>query len=52
VRDALKPMAGVEIMDLEVGKKPFKIKYDPAKHDLDEIMAALKKAGEPVTKID
>lgn len=51
MRGALKPF-GVEITELEAGKLPFKIKYDPKKCNLDEMMAALKKDGEPVTKID
>ena len=51
MRGALEPFEGLKIVDLEKGKKPFKIQYDPKKVDLAKVIAALEKAGEPVTKM-
>ena len=49
---ALEPLVGVEILELEEGKKPFKVKYDPKKTELAKILAALDEAGEPAKKMD
>ena len=45
-------MEGVEIVELTEGEKPFKIKFDPKKTELAKILAALKDAGEPASKMD
>ena len=45
-------LGGVELLELEVDKKPFKVKYDPKKTELSAILAALKEAGEPAKKMD
>ncbi len=45
-------LGGVELLELEVDKKLFKVKYDSKKTELSAILAALEKAGEPAKKMD
>jgi copper chaperone CopZ len=45
-------MEGVEILELELDKKPFKVKYDPKKTELAKILAALKECGESAKQMD
>ncbi|MCB9869173.1 MAG: hypothetical protein H6836_05400 [Planctomycetes bacterium] len=52
MRGALKPFAGVEIVDLKAGNTKFQVKYDPAKVKVEDMLAALDKAREPAKKID
>ena len=52
MRDALGTLGGVQILELEEGKKPFKVKYDPKKTELAKILAAIEAKGESAKKMD
>ena len=49
---ALTKLGGVEVIDLEAGKRPFKVKYDSKKTELSKILAAIKETGESASKMD
>lgn len=49
---ALKPLTGVEIIDLVVDKQQFSVKYDPAKTKLDDILKAINATAESAKKMD
>ncbi len=46
MRGALKPLPGVGEVTVRPGRRAFSVYYDPAKSKPDEMLAALKKAGE------
>jgi hypothetical protein len=47
VRGALQPLPGVLAVDVTPGKQDFTVAYDPAKVDVDRMLAALTTAREP-----
>ncbi len=49
---AVKKFEGVSVSDLEAGKRPFSLTYDPAKCELSKIIDAIKAGGETVAKMD
>jgi hypothetical protein len=50
VRSTLGKFPGVEIQNLSAGQRDFDVKFDPAKVKLDDMLAALKAAGEGVKR--
>lgn len=51
MRGALEPF-DVEITDLKPDETKFKVKFDPKKTDLTEMLAAMEAKGESAKKID
>lgn len=46
VRGALDKVPGIAGVDIEVDNQEFSVSYDPAKTDVDSILAALDASGE------
>ena len=46
MRGALKPLAGVSVVDVTPGKKEFSVTYDPKLVTPAKMIEELKKAGE------
>ena len=44
---ALRKLPGIGTIEIEQGKKDFTVAYDSTKVKVDEMLAALKAAGEP-----
>ncbi len=50
VRGALQQVPGVEEVMIRASVKQFTVAYDPARTDVDAILAALEAAGEPARR--
>ena len=50
MRGALKDVAGVSNVDVQIGSPDIKVEYDAEIVDVDAIMAAIKAGGEEVSK--
>ena len=42
----------MQSIDITVGEKPFTVKYDKSKVDTEQMLAALKTAGEPAKVVN
>lgn len=49
MRGALKPLEGIQSIEIAAGKKEFSVTYDPSKVTVDRLIEALKKRGEEAT---
>ena len=49
MRGALQPLPGVLSVEVTPGRQDFTVAYDPAKVDVDRMLAALQAAREPAT---